>query len=39
MYVGAPLFGNNKQIIGIIVLEISYDAINAIMFENNFDAR
>ncbi len=35
MYVGAPLFGNNKQIIGIIVLEISYDAINAIMFENN----
>jgi signal transduction histidine kinase len=35
MYVGSPIFGNNKQLIGIIVLEISYDAINAIMFENN----
>lgn len=35
MYIGAPIFDKNKHIIGMIVLEISVDAINAIMFENN----
>ncbi len=35
MYIGAPVFGKNNQITGIIVLEISYNAINSIMFENN----
>lgn len=35
MYLGSAIYTNNKQIIGIVALEISADAINAIMLENN----
>ncbi|MFZ4398638.1 MAG: HAMP domain-containing protein [Bacteroidales bacterium] len=35
IYLGAPILDNKQNLIGIIALEISFDAINAIMYENN----
>lgn len=35
MYIGAAIYSVHKQIVGIVALEISIDAINSIMLENN----
>jgi signal transduction histidine kinase len=35
IYMGAPILDKTKKLCGIVVLEISYNAINAIMYEDN----
>ncbi len=35
LYIGAPVFGADKKLMGMVVLAISFDAINGIMYENN----
>ncbi len=35
LYIGAPVFGNDQSMMGMVVLAISFDAINGIMYENN----
>jgi len=35
IFIGAPMLDNNQELQGMVVLEISSDAIDAIMFEDN----
>ncbi len=35
IYLGAPVLDKNQNLTGVIALEISFDAINSIMYENN----
>ncbi|PLX11261.1 MAG: hypothetical protein C0597_15390 [Marinilabiliales bacterium] len=35
IFIGAPVFDENKTILGIVAIEIDIEAINSIMFENN----
>ncbi len=35
LYIGAPVFNNIHKLTGMVVLAISFEAINGIMYENN----